>query len=464
MSSDFKTRLRHHPLAPKRPNIAVADPSKPVTPVVEQRPSPFLGAAQVRQPAFEIPVDQGNANITLDSLVALSKNGSSVPMPVAREMTAEEIAAVRAGEAPSSRLTPFERNALMKFGWQDGEPIPPDFSAELKNTFINYVAQKQSQGIPLDQIKINRIEDLPEMEQQRMKAVMRGMIEQMKTTDRINAAQATRTEQFASYPETIRQVLTEIDWTPTVSNEAPTAQKIDMPSQAAVSVELSPKQEVKLAPNPTVNDHPKQMIANVPVLTCNTCGHDPYREKERILCTHCGCDPLENPEEQEITMDDKRKFLIALGSKRPFEKEYTIFNETIQVRFRTLRNREFEELSLWATKAVAKEKLLFPQDMMPRVRYMELLGSVVLQTRLLQSMFEGGELFWASPNIPYPTLDDWKTEYGVGDMDELVDHFMEEIPSESVLVALQHQLTKFNQLDYRLSREATNTTNFWRET
>ena len=149
-----------------------------------------------------------------------------------------------------------------------------------------------------------------------------------------------------------------------------------------------------------------------------------------------------------------------LGTKKPFEKEYTIFRDTIKVRFRTLRAREFEEISLWAIKTVAREKILAPQEMMPRVRYMELLGSLVLQTRLLQCSLEGAELFWGAPDKPYPTLADWEVE----SFDALVDHFMEEVPAEAVIVALQHQLTKFNELDFRLSREANNTTNFWKGT
>ncbi len=115
---------------------------------------------------------------------------------------------------------------------------------------------------------------------------------------------------------------------------------------------------------------------------------------------------------------------------------------------------------MWAVKKAAGEKLLAPQDMVARVQYLELLGSVVLQTRLLQSTSAGGDLFWSAPDVPYPTFKDWEVE----SMDELVDHFLDEIPSEAVIVALQQQLTKFNELDVRLSREARNTTNFWRET
>ncbi len=461
MPGDFKARMRQHPLAPKR-TLAVPGPAKPVEKTSDPTApaSPVLEAASVRQPAFEIPVE--GEPTTLDALVALSKNGSTVPMPVARPITDKELAAIRAGQAPSTRLTKLERDTLVKLGWQEGEPIPPNLSTELKTAFSDYVAQKQAEGVPLDQIRISRLEDLPESEQIRMKAVMRAMIDREKTQQSTAAVAASRAEPLSAYPDSVRQVLAGVDLTPpapsvSASVPAPTGTVLDAYSD---SVKQILTEEPKTPPEPQLVAAPAVPRQEVPVTTCLTCGRDPYREKQRIVCTHCGGDPLDDPDAGDISLDDKRRFLIALGTKKPFEKEYTIFRDTIKVRFRTLRAREYEDISLWAVKAVAREKVLPPQEMMPRVRYMEQLGSLVLQVRLLQSTLEGSELFWASPETPFPTLADW----GVESLDELLDHFMEEVPTEAVVVALQYQLMKFNELDYRLSREANNTTNFWRET
>ncbi len=462
MPGDFKARMRQHPLAPKR-TLAVPGPAKPVEKTSDPTApaSPVLEAASVRQPAFEIPVE--GEPTTLDALVALSKNGSTVPMPVARPMTDKELAAIRAGQAPSTRLTKLERDTLVKLGWQEGKPIPPNLSTELKTAFSDYVAQKQAEGVPLDQIRISRLEDLPESEQIRMKAVMRAMIDREKTQQSTAAVAASRAEPLSAYPDSVRQVLAGVDLTPSVSSSAPKPVDERPLTGYPDSVRQTRSETWEPASSQnTVTSTPSAVPEkrDVPVTTCLTCGRDPYREKQRIVCTHCGGDPLDDPDAGDISLDDKRRFLIALGTKRPFEKEYTIFRDTIKVRFRTLRAREYEDISLWAVKAVAREKVLPPQEMMPRVRYMEQLGSLVLQVRLLQSTLEGSELFWASPETPFPTLADW----GVESLDELLDHFMEEVPAEAVVVALQYQLMKFNELDYRLSREANNTTNFWRET
>lgn len=453
---DFKTRmLRRHPSTSKRPStLSVPDPAKPIVPTEREADhrteSNVTGFHHVRQPAFEIPVE--GEPMTLDKLVALSKNGDSVPMPVSREITEKERAAIQAGQAPSTRLTKLERDTLTKLGWREGEPIPPDLATELKNTFTHYVEQKQAEGIPLEQIKIGRIEDLPESEQRRLQSVMREMIDGQKTRQTVAAA-SPRSEQLEVYPDSIRQVLAGVDLTPSVPTAVSPKRSEPQPiTDSAVPV-ASPKFD---APGPPPTPEKRE----VPVSTCQTCGRDPYRAKQRIVCAHCGGDPLENPDEKEIPLDDKRRFLIALGTKKPFEKEYSFFGDTIKVRFRTLRNREFDELPVWAIKKAAGEKLLAPQDMLARVQYLELLGSVVLQTSLLQSTLTEGDLFWSAPDAPYPTFEDW----GVDSMDQLVDHFLEEVPSEAVIVALQQQLTKFNELDVRLSREAKNTTNFWAET
>jgi len=435
--SEFKARLRNHPLAPKRPaTMAVPDPNAPP-------------AEPLRQPAFTIPVDdRGNPDVTLDSLVALSRNGHSVPMPVAREMTEKERASVQAGQTPSSNLTTFERDTLMKFGWRDGEPVPPDFAAELQTAFSEYVARKQAEGIDYRTIKMNRIEDLPPEEQARLRIVMQSLIEKAKGDQQADTVRSAQGEQYAAYPDHVKQVLANVDFGGGVPSSEPGTKE---PAPAPVREGSDRGQS-----------EPKEK--EIPVTVCQTCGRDPWQEKQRLVCLHCACDPLEDPDATAIPVEDKRRYLIALGSKRPFEKEYTIFHDTIEVRFRSLRVQELDDLTLWAAKSIREEKLFASQEMLPRIRYKEMLGSLVLQTRLLRSLVEGAELFWASPETPYPTWDDWKKDFDIDSMDELVKHYLEEVPSEAVVLALQQQMTRFNTLDYRLGREGNNITNFWEGT
>lgn len=456
MSDTFKARLRRHPLAPKAgmsavPDSVAADPVPAASPV----------AATVPQPAFEIPVDaQGNPDVTLDALAALSRNGDTVPMPVSRDMTDKELAAVQAGQAPSARLTKLERDTYMKLGWRDGDPIPPDFAAELKNTFSAYVAQKRAEGIPLDRIRISRIEDLPEEEQVRMRTVMQSLIRKEKE----NPAKTSPTnhgESLAAYPDHVRQVLSHVDLSPSVSAPFP-------PQAVSESVATPPvigTDESTAEPDPL--DEVPQGTVPIParretfVAVCRTCGRDPAKEKQRLVCSHCSCDPLEDPDGVPIPLEDKRRYLIALGSKQPFQKEYMIFHETIQVRFRSLGSQELDELTLWAARTVRGENVFTGQDLLPRIRAKELLGSLVLQTTLVRGLLEGSELFWAAPEVAYPTWNDWQREYTIKSMDELVGHFLENIPAEAVILALQDQMIRFNLLDYRLGREGNNTANFW---
>jgi len=455
--SEFQKKLRNHPLAPKRP-ATIAVPA-PTTTQIEPVPNATaLEIGTVRQPAFDIPVDdRGNPNVTLDSLVALSRNGHSVPMPVTREMTEKERTTLQAGQTPSSNLTTFERDTLMKFGWQNGDPVPPDFAAELQTAFSEYVARKQAEGMDYRTIKIKQIEDLPPDEQARLKVVMQSLIEKTKGEQQANAVRSARTEQYAAYPEHVRQVLANVDF----GGTAPVLQPADtLPSSDPDSKEpplVSPREEWH-------GSQPEPGEREIPITVCHTCGRDPWQEKQRIVCLHCACDPLEDPDAVPIPVEDKRRYLIALGAKRPFEKEYTIFHETIEVRFRSLGQRELDELTLWAAKSVRNEKAFPPQEIKARIRHQEMLGSLVLQTRLLRSLVEGAELFWASPETPYPTWDDWKKEFDIDAMDDLIKHYLEEIPAEAMILALQQQMTRFNYLEYRLGREGNNITNFWQGT
>jgi hypothetical protein len=126
--------------------------------------------------------------------------------------------------------------------------------------------------------------------------------------------------------------------------------------------------------------------------------------------------------------------------------------------------RELDELTLWATRSVRDEKFFSTEEMKARIKSQVMFGSLVLQVRLLRSLVEGAELFWASPATPYPAWDDWKKEFDVSSMDELVKNFLEEVPSEAVILALQFQMTRFNFLDYQLAREGNNIANFWQGT
>ena len=419
---------------------------------------------QGHRAAFTVPVSTDvNASLSLDDLVALSKGGDEVPMPVARAMTAGEREAVLAGQSPSARMTKLERDTLTQLGWREGEPVPPEFSTELQKVFAEYAAAEQAKGIDVEKIPMRNIEDLPPEEQARLREAMRSMIDDMKaSTPPQSTAPSPPAHHvpLSAYPESVRSALAGVDLSPIdlKSEQVKTPDKPDVPPPM-------PSPPFEKAPEP------RMQPASTTTL-CKTCGRDPQADKKRLTCSHCGGDPLDDPEKITIVLEDKRAFLLSLGTRRPFEKEYRLFADTISVRFRGLRSNEIEQLTIWSVRAAAKEFkesnpdiILTQEDLRDRAGYKELLGSVVLQTVLLQSQIEGSDLFWASPqDTAYPTIQDWEREYGITNMDDLVQKFLEEVPSEPVLLALQYQLEQFNLLQARLGREAMNTQNFWKGT
>jgi len=439
--------MRSHPLAPKtQPAPAAAVPAPAPAPV---RPT------SDPETFFQLPyVDP--VNPTLESLVALSQGGHGVPVPVGRKMTEAEVASMQQGQLPSVSLTKMERDTLLQLGWQEGEPIPPDLSQELSDAFMRYVNQKQAEGLPLEKISVRKLEDLSAEEQQRLKETMRSMIDSIKNGTASPAPVASpppsrpasdlpESEPLTKYPEFVEKALQEADppLPPRSEIRAPELLLPDSGQSSMVSLPVLPAKE------------------SVPVMRCNTCGCEPAKEKQKLVCFHCGTDPLEDPSLWEISKEDKRRFLISLGSRRPFEKEYLLYHNTIEVRLRSLRSREYEEISLWANRKAVAEHEQASSGLIRRISYLEMLGSVVLQTRMLRSLVKDSDLFWISPEVPYPTFKDWEAEYSITNMDELVDRFMEEVPSDAIITALQLKIIQFNQLDLRLSQEAGNTENFW---
>jgi len=469
-SNEFRTRMRNHPLAPvsQRPATMVIPPSD--LPDVETVPETSEtvhddSKTQGRRAAFIVPVvTDADAALSLDDLVALSKGGDEVPMPVARAMTAGERDAVLAGQSPSARMTKLERDTLTRLGWQEGEPVPPEFATELQKVFADYAAREQAKGMDISKIPMRNIEDLPSEEQAKLRESMRSMIDGMKafspTQPTAPSSHAHHAPPLSAYPESVRNALVNVDLSPIDAKPefVKTPDKPDIPPPMPLpSFEKVPEPPIQLAAAPMI---------------CKTCGRDPKAEKKRLTCSHCGGDPLDDLEKIPIALEDKRAFLLSLGTRRPFEKEYRLFADTISVRFRALRSSEIEQLTIWSVRVAAKEFketnpdiILTQEDLRDRAGYKELLGGVVLQTVLLQSRIEGSDLFWAArQEAAYPTMQDWEREYGIGNMDDLIEKFLEEVPSEPVLLALQYQLEQFNLLQARLGREAMNTQNFWKGT
>jgi hypothetical protein len=150
---------------------------------------------------------------------------------------------------------------------------------------------------------------------------------------------------------------------------------------------------------------------------------------------------------------------------KSFEKEYSIFNNTITVRFRSLRPGEYDMINAWASRKTKEETQNVPVDFdafLHIVRRHESMAAVVLQTTHLKCSISGSPLLWAAPHGNSPGLKDWTAVHpDVTTLDTLIDRFNEEIGSESVIAGLRDRLMHFNRLEYQLTTNANDTEHFW---
>jgi hypothetical protein len=237
---------------------------------------------------------------------------------------------------------------------------------------------------------------------------------------------------------------------------------------AATSTAASPVTDP--VTDPVTNSVIESVIENSPVTSytseavCATCGCNPFGRKVAVTCPHCGCDPFSDPSQLEVSVEDKRRFLIAVSSGRPFQKVYRVFHNTIEIQFRSLTSREYNETAAWAALyALEKQPNISFTDRSVLVQQYEIQARMVLQVVRVQGLLKDSPLFWAVPEGTLGHLKDWQTAYpeDIQNYLDLYAQFTDVIAVEPLMAAILDQLGRFNELEYRLMREANNTQNFW---
>jgi predicted Zn-ribbon and HTH transcriptional regulator len=436
MTSEFRQKMqRSNPYTADRPST-ISVPAKDTD------------AASQSDIPFQPPIDaNGNVLTGLDGLAAITRNPGPL-RPTSRPMTAKEIEAVKAGKTPSSVLTERERRQLELAGWQNGEPVPDGFADELDKVYTAYVEDQIKKGISLDEIKSGSIEDLPEERQAEIIQWMAQAVEQKK--EEINNESSTKPA--VNYPKSILSALASLDQEDDA--QIPSPEPEQKPAVRSEDVE-TPSVITETKQEELKYEYPKM---------CNTCGYDPSDEKVRLTCPHCGGDPMMNPSELEIPLEDKRRFLIAVGTGQPFQKICCVFNNTVELRFRSLTSREYDDTAAWA--AVRARELQPNVSFMDRavlVHQLELRCRLPLQTIGVRGLLQDSPLYWVPPEGTQGFLKDWQTAYpeSIKTYTDLYNEFTDIVRLEPLMAAIIDNLSRFNTLEYRMLQEANNTQNFW---
>ncbi|GHT30375.1 hypothetical protein FACS1894214_0100 [Planctomycetales bacterium] len=350
---------------------------------------------------------------------------------VGRKLSPEEKSAVSQGKDPYAGLTEHERRTAIALGLNTSVPINSNLAdniAKLVPKAALDAISKQA-GAPNIRPAIE-INSLPEQEQEKVR----------QTLNAISANQEVHTEFSTAYPDSVRETLENM--------QNGTLKKIELPDDIAdenlEQTESQPSEQESKPHNYGLD---------------NLAGH--YK------CTHCGKDPFNEKIKVAITKEDKKAFLISLGTDKSFEKEYSALGGVITVRFRSFREGEQEWIHEWALmKATAdmnKMDIKPPWDVF-RDMYSKNLadGYVAVQTTYLACSIPGSPIFWKAPTGTATKIADWQREYPeIDTLDKLVESFNLVVVKGSVAAAIRNKLQEFTQLDYDLLLQSENTENFW---
>ena len=407
MSSDFQTRMR---------NAAKAAPP-PVPPAMTQ----------------------------LDKDVVMGK-------PIAttvRKMTDEEAELVKAGISPQSRYPASERKLLMDLGLREGQPVPEGFAQKFQALLNEHRDSGIRQGLTTEQIgKIQSVEDMPPELRQRAMDLL------AETTQILTSPNTQKTVTVSGYPQEVQEALLQLSAVH-IPDDDPQPAHVPPPNSTESTVAES-----------TVADRfdpfPPQEAEGTPETASFSEG-----ESEVKRCVHCGGNPFEDVEKSPISTNDKRRYLIALGSGRSFEKEYLIFGETVKVRFRSVRAGEADLVRMWAVDKVIellKGKPLPPSVVLDMQQRFEHRMATALQTVSVTSAVPGSDLHWQAPDGKGIGIEDWRRMYpdDIKTLDDLLEMFGHVVCSDAMMAAIADRLYVFNDLDRRLTLNANDTENFWK--
>jgi predicted Zn-ribbon and HTH transcriptional regulator len=502
-SGSFQARMRQQasggnnvPASNNKSQAATPDVPKRVpaaNPVAAARgitstPAPVIPDKEEEEQKPKGLPTSSSATFTEAEIAALTKFG---PVPPPRPLTEEEQAALAAGERPRHILSDYERQTLAALGWVPGSPLPFNFADQLQRVLAKYAPQMEQKGLE-GPVKVYRFEDLTPEQQTEVKSWFNEVAalaasQQLPTQGHLHAypqgvgeamraADATKTveqmilnNELTPITPAAMQSVNQSPPSPPIQQDLSTPLAVDRGAVPSTDAEAEDKAEDIIKPDSLISDSVESSSFNADYsaigspTVCNTCGCNPFLAKVPMRCTHCGSDPFEDLASLPIKVEDKRAFLVSVGSRRPFEKDYFIFGNTIKVRFRSFSTTEYEFLINWSIDMAERAD----SQRGATAAYYEMMGGLVLQTVSLRTTLQDGSLAWVAPVTPtgYVSLNDWRDFSGNPSLQlwDLVQEFRNTVQSEALIITLQRQLREFNQLDYNLSREGLNVSDFWKE-
>lgn len=365
-----------------------------------------------------------------------------------RQMTEEEKQMISQGQSPTSNLSEVEKRQLLKMGWTEGQPVPPNIQEIFQRVIAETQVQPTVPGHLPKELPVTDISSLPSQEQERVKSAMQSAI-----AAAVNNTPSKSTVEFTNYPPQLAEAMQQMA---NIDKLAPvaipgwddgTAAKGTSPAVVAPASAVQPEQQS--AEPISVNEERRDITPSV---------------SPNQRCVHCGGDPFEDLEKSPIDLEDKRKFILSIGTGGSFEKEYLIFNKTILVRFRARRAGESDLIDRWANEKAQEEikyRRLYIEDFHLRVQYYAVVISAALQTTYVKSAYQKSNLYWTAPEGNNPGLKDWTDAYQITTLDALLENFHKAMGSDAVVVAIRERLMQFNALDYKLMSNANDVENFW---
>jgi hypothetical protein len=397
------------------------------------------------------------AKVNLPRPAAIPTTGIGIPPP------ARMPAGITSGTPPlppgrvvqvrdPKTLTPKERQALERIGWEEGSPIPtaaaPAIRAAQAEVAADIAVAKQQLAVdpstPPTVLKTVNLEDLPPEQQSKYNQIIDDAMRQ----ELVNQA---ATEAAAPPKPSILDNRTRYLDLGEPARVARPAPAFVPPGQVAAAATAGVAAGVTAAINPKAQQATSEPVVADPV--------DPVAP--HTDCPHCGWD-LRLPDIPEPETEEKQAFLQSVLGQKPYCKEYPLMGGALTAVFRTLTQREIDACFQQCYRERDQGKITTGVDFFTRLNRFRL----YLQLQRLRSsnfdhdMPDGLSIYHAPQAATC-----WQSADGaVVTLEQVEDCVLKEVlRTETLCRVAQQSCDRFNRLTAKMEGMVDNT-DFWKAT